>query len=148
MAHFAELDINNIVIKVHTACNIDIQNNGGELSEQAAKHFEKTTPLSSNGVKYVQTSYNNNFRKKYAAIDDYYDPIKDKFIIKRPYPSWTLDNNDDWKSPVNLPNSEYQKFEIRYIKWNENFLRWEAEDLNKNLLIWTPSSLSWTPAIS
>jgi len=131
MAHFAELDINNIVIKVHTACNIDIQNNGGELSEQAAKHFEKTASLSSNGVKYVQTSYNNNFRKKYAAVDDYYDPTKDKFIIKQPYLSWTLDNNDDWQAPISRP--------VTYL---DNIL---DPDNNPcpDLYIWNEESKTW-----
>ena len=61
MAHFAELDSNNIVIEVKKACNIDIQNNGGEQSEQAATHFKSVCPLSENGIKYVQTSYNDNF---------------------------------------------------------------------------------------
>ena len=40
MAHFAELDSNNTVLRVVVACNQDIANNGGEQSEQAAKHLE------------------------------------------------------------------------------------------------------------
>ena len=36
MAHFAELDINNKVLRVVVACNQDIANNGGEQSEQAS----------------------------------------------------------------------------------------------------------------
>jgi len=55
MAHFAELDSNNIVLKVVVACNQDIANNGGEQSMQAAKHFESIVPLSSNGDRWVQT---------------------------------------------------------------------------------------------
>jgi len=60
MAHFTELDSNNKVLKVVVACNQDIANNGGEQSVAAATHFESVLPLSSQGVKYVQTSYNSN----------------------------------------------------------------------------------------
>ena len=54
MAHFAELDINNKVIRVLTACNIDVQNNGGDQSEQAALHFGSLNKFTENGVKCVQ----------------------------------------------------------------------------------------------
>jgi len=103
MAHFAELDEDNKVLRVVVGCNQDIANNGGELSIEAANHFATVCPLSINGVKWVQTSYNNNFRKKYAATGDTYDLIKDKFIAPQPYPSWSLDNNDDWQAPVPYP---------------------------------------------
>ena len=85
MAHFAELDINNKVLRVLTACNQDITNNGGEQSEQAALHFQSLNQFSPNGVKWVQTSYNNNFRKQYAAINYTYDTIKDKFHLNDHY---------------------------------------------------------------
>ena len=58
MAHYAELDINNKVIRVLTACNQDIATHGGELSEEAANYFGTYTPFSENGVKWIQTSYN------------------------------------------------------------------------------------------
>jgi hypothetical protein len=80
MAHFAEIDSNNKVIRILVACNQDIANNGGELSEQAAKHFEIIAPLSPNGIKWIQTSYNHNFRKQYAGEGDTYDQVKDIFI--------------------------------------------------------------------
>jgi hypothetical protein len=132
MAHFAELDENNIVIKVQRACNIDIQNNGGELSEQAAQHFSTITPLSQNGVKYVQTSINNNFRKNFATIGDYYDPIKNKFIGPQPYSSWILDSNDDWQAPIarpvtyldNILDSDNNTCPDLY-DWNEESKTWQ-----------------------
>ena len=50
---------------------------------------------------WVQTSYNNNFRKNFAGIGYTYDPQRDAFIPPQPYPSWTL--NEDtccwrWRS--------------------------------------------------
>jgi len=128
MAHFAELDENNKVIRVVVGCNQDIANNGGELSEQAANHFAKVCPLSINGVKWVQTSYNNNFRKKYAATGDTYDLIKDKFIAPQPYPSWSLDASDDWQAPVPQPSlTEEQRLEGKFYSWNEENLSWDLK---------------------
>jgi len=136
MGHFAELDENNKVIRVLVSCNQDIANNGGELSEQAANHFATICPLSINGVKWVQTSYNSNFRKQYAGIGFTYDPIKDKFISPPPFASWNLDNNDNWQAPVPKPSlTEEQKLERKRYIWNEENLSWDLKSY-----IATPSS--------
>jgi len=121
MAHFAEIDLNNIVLRVNRACNQDIANNGGEQSEQAAQHFATVSPLSQNGIKWIQTSYNNNFRKQYAGIGYTYDSVKDKFISPQPYPSWLLDSNDDWQPPVPYPQNNNNQ----YYSWNENNKTWD-----------------------
>ena len=132
MAHFAEIDSNNKVLRVLVACNQDIANNGGEQSEQAAEHFKTVCPLSPQGVKWVQTSYNNNFRKKYAAIGDTYDPINNKFILPQPFPSWNLDENDKWQAPVPYPTTyNYTILNIDgspipdSYDWNENNQSWD-----------------------
>jgi hypothetical protein len=144
MAHFAELDINNKVLRVVVACNQDIVNNGGEQSEQAAKHFEKVCPFSEGGVKWVQTSYHGNFRKQYAAIGYTYDLVKDKFIIPQPFPSWILDINDDWKAPVPYPTIlTYEDGIIYSISWNEDEQKWIAEDKYRNKYEWSTQNLSW-----
>jgi len=144
MAHFAELDINNIVIRVLTACNQDIANNGGELSEQAAIHFQSLNNFSPNGVKWVQTSYNNNFRKKYAGVGMKYDSNLDMFIIQQPYPSWTLDSSGDWLSPVAYPTIiTYGENKPYIINWDENNLRWIAKNQENNDFIWDLNTLSW-----
>jgi hypothetical protein len=129
MAHFAEIDSNNKVLKVIVACNQDIANNGGEQSTQAAKHFESVVPLSSNGVAWVQTSYNNNFRKKFAGVGDTYDPVKDIFWNENsPYSSWTLDLNYDWQPPVAKPlkNTWGPNNAPLFVKWSEEKLNWVA----------------------
>jgi hypothetical protein len=105
MAHFAELDSNNKVLRIVVGCNQDVAENGGDQSEQAAKHFETTVNLSPNGVKWVQTSYNNNFRRQYATIDGYYDPDQDVFYGSKPYPSWILNSNKIWEAPVSKPEN-------------------------------------------
>ena len=144
MAHFAEIDLNNKVIRILVACNQDIANNGGELSEQAAKHFETIAPLSSNGIKWVQTSYNHNFRKQYAGEGDTYDPVKDVFIKIQPYSSWTLDLNNDWKCPIPHPSIITYGNNMPYsIDWDEPNQRWIGKDAELNEFVWIPSSSSW-----
>jgi hypothetical protein len=144
MAYFAELDINNKVIRVLKACNQDIANNGGELSEQAANYFSSYVPFSENGVKWVQTSYNHNFRKQYAGIGYTYDSIKDKFISSKPFASWSLDSNDDWQAPVTYPSVITYGDNVKYsISWDESNLRWMGKDNQQNSFTWSPDTSSW-----
>ena len=144
MAHYAELDINNKVIRVLTACNQDIATHGGELSEEAANYFGTYTPFSENGVKWVQTSYNNNFRKQYAGIGYTFDSIKNKFISPQPFASWSLDSNDDWKAPVGNPTvTTYGDNTPYFIFWDESNLRWTGKDDQNNTFTWSPETLSW-----
>jgi hypothetical protein len=91
MAHFAELDDNNVVIRVITFLNKEVNENGGDLSTQAENFV-----AARHGGRWKQTSYNGNFRKQYTGIGDTYDPVKDIFIKEQPFPSWTLDVNSDW----------------------------------------------------
>jgi hypothetical protein len=132
MAHFAEIDSNNKVIRVLVACNQDIANNGGEQSEQAAKAFEKVVPLSENGIKWVQTSYNNNFRKQFAGKDYTYDSVKNVFIKPRPFASWSLDSNNDWQAPISYPVTFTlsTSYPDSYL-WNEQNQTWDIEQIQE-----------------
>ncbi len=146
MGHFAEIDSNNKVLRVVNACNQDIANNGGEQSEQAAEQFKSVTPLSNNGVRWVQTSYNNNFRKQYAGINCTFDPVKDVFILPQPYLSWSLDANNDWQAPVAYPTvTTDQDGNMYLITWDEPNLRWIGANLESNMFAWIPESSSWIP---
>ena len=144
MAHFAEIDLNNKVLRVVTACNIDIANNGGEQSEQAAEHFKTVCKLSLNGIKWVQTSINNNFRKQYAGINYTFDSNKNKFIKPQPFASWSLDANDDWQAPVAYPTVTTYEDNVRYfITWDEANLRWIGTNKESSEFYWIPSTSSW-----
>jgi hypothetical protein len=131
MAHFAELDLNNKVLRVVVACNQDIANNGGEQSEQAAKHFETVCPFSEKGIKWVQTSYNSNFRKQYAGIGFTYDSEKNIFIKAQPYSSWSLDSNGDWQAPVPCPET-----------YTNGLVSQNGAPL-KDLYIWNEENQTW-----
>lgn len=73
MAHFAEIDDNNIVLRILVIDNSQ-ENRGQEFLADDLKL----------GGRWIQTSYNNKFRGKFAGIGDYYDEGKDLFIGKEP----------------------------------------------------------------
>lgn len=141
MAYFAELNSENKVLRVVKACNIDVQNNGGDQSESAAKAFQNVCPLSKDGVKWVQTSYNKTFRKNFAGIGYSYDSQRDAFIAPKPYNSWTLNENTCiWEAPVPYPSN----VDLYIIQWDENNQRWIGSPLDSNSIYkWNPVSNSW-----
>jgi hypothetical protein len=145
MAHFAEIDSNNRVLRVVVIDNLDVDSHGGDQSEEAASHVNNIVPLSDIGVKWVQTSYNNNFRKKYAGVNDIYDPVKDKFITPQPHPSWTLNTNDDWEAPIAFPSVvEYSGLPVREIIWDEDAQKWRGKyQEDRTDLEWNTNSNTW-----
>tara|TARA_Y100001951_G_scaffold101644_1_gene106886 strand:- start:421 stop:795 length:375 start_codon:yes stop_codon:yes gene_type:complete len=98
MAHFAELDESNIVKRVLVVNNADITDENGD--EQESIGIALLKKLFGADTVWVQTSYNRNFRKHFGGKGDFYDATKEKFIPSCPYPSWSLDENDDWQAPV------------------------------------------------
>jgi hypothetical protein len=116
MAHFAQLDENNIVTQVIVVANDELLLDGVE-SETKGVLFCKS--LFGEDTRWVQTSYNGTFRKNYAGIGSTYDPIADHFFAPQPYPSWTLDDNARWQPPTPYPSDG--KFYI----WNEATLSWD-----------------------
>ena len=80
MAHYARVDSNNVVTYVTPIPNEMITDeNGVEHEEWGLEHLYKTIP-DSVGNRWIQTSYNNNFRKKFAGIGYTYDEKLDAFI--------------------------------------------------------------------
>lgn len=75
MAHFAQLDENNKVLNVIVVANEDTLDENGNESEAVGIVFCQKLA----GGNWVQTSYNNNFRGKYAGIGDIYDSEEDVF---------------------------------------------------------------------
>ena len=119
MAHFAELDDNNVVLRVIVVGNKDTSTPDGVEKESIGQAFCERLL----GGRWVQTSYNNNFRKRYAGIGYTYDAALDAFIAPQPYPSWTLDNNTaDWVAPVSYPTDG------KLYAWNESTQSWDLVD--------------------
>ena len=116
MAHFAQLDENNIVTQVIVVHNNDCQINGIE-SEEAGVVFCKT--LFGANTNWAQTSYNANMRKNYAGIGYSYDSSRDAFIPPQPFASWVLNEETcRWEAPVAYPNDG------KSYNWDEATTAW------------------------
>jgi hypothetical protein len=102
MSHFAEIDNNNIVQRVIVAEQDFI--NSGAVGDS---------------FRWVQTSYNNNFRKNYAGKGYTYDKTRDAFISPQPYPSWLLDEDTcRWDAPIPYPDDD------KMYNWDEDTTSW------------------------
>jgi len=144
MAHFAELDGNNIVTRVTVVGN-DVTTAAGPLGDNDMHVDGETWCVNFfKGGTWKQTSYNNNFRKQYAGIGYTFDSAKDKFISPQPYASWALDGNDDWQAPVTYPTDTTDK----RISWDEDNQKWTATDDSDpvNNFNWDASGLTWVSA--
>ena len=120
MAHFAEIDANNVVLRVIVVGNKDTSDASGVEKESIGKAFCERLF----GGNWVQTSYNGNIRKRYAGIGYSYDPTLDAFIAPQPYPSWTLDANADWQAPVPMPDDG------KMYSWDEAAQSWVEVTMN------------------
>ena len=148
MAHFAELNSSNEVLRVIVISNEDVDANGGDLHADAETFVESIVPHSEDGTAWKQTSYNNNFRKQYAGIGDTFDASKNKFIKPKPFPSWSLDSNDDWKAPVTYPSHTTIGSLQVYISWDEDNQKWLGETFTGDPLVetnyqWDATNLQW-----
>jgi len=104
MSHFAKIDKDNIVTEVIVA-EQDFINSGGV----------------GDSFLWIQTSYNNNFRKQFAGVGHTYDKVNDVFIAPQPFDSWTLDASFDWQPPTAMPDDDKA-----YI-WNEDTKAWDED---------------------
>ena len=106
MAHFAEIDENNIVKQILVVDN--------SLEHRGADFLANDLGL---GGTWIQTSYNHNIRKQFAGIGYTYDQVNDVFIAPQPFASWSLDSNFDWQAPKPKP-------EDGFWYWNEEEGEW------------------------
>jgi hypothetical protein len=117
MAHFAELDSNNITLRVVVVADAECLGPDGIESEAVGVSFCQR--LFGEDTAWKQTSYNANFRKKYAGIGFTYDQARDAFIPPQPYPSWLLDEDTcNWGPPVPYPEDGL------LYRWDEGAASW------------------------
>jgi hypothetical protein len=121
MAHFAKLDENNIVVEVIRVNNEDMLVDGVE-SEQAGIDYLESLGFTG---RWVQTSYNGNFRKNYAAIGERYDEEKDAFMPVKLFSSWILNEETcKWEAPIPKPAEDPDGF---MFYWDEETLSWKGD---------------------
>jgi hypothetical protein len=123
MAHWAQIDKNNIVVSV-----IVTENNDDEGQGWISENLEGT---------WLKTSYNTRlgkhlfdgepFRKNFAQPGYYYDSNLDAFIPPKNYPSWILDEEScNWMPPIPYPESEGT------YEWNEETISWKEIDIEND----------------
>jgi len=123
MAHFAQLDSNNMVVQVIVA-EQDFIDSGAVGDPQ----------------QWIQTSYNTfagthrlggtPLRKNYAGIGYQYDAQRDAFIPPRPFASWQLDESTcQWQAPVPMPADAGQGDPPKFYRWDEPTVNWVEETL-------------------
>ena len=106
MSHWAEIDSNNVVLRVLV---------GDNGAPDEGESFMKSL-----GGTWVKTSYNGNIRKNYAGIGYTYDATRDAFIAPKPFDSWVLDEETcRWEAPVAYPTDG------KMYTWNEETTNWE-----------------------
>lgn len=130
MAHFAEINENNEVLRVIVVHNEDCLNQNGNECELTGIAFCQNLL----GGNWIQTSYNGNFRVRYAGIGMTYNLALDAFIPPKPYPSWILDESTaNWVAPVPMPEDARSPSNPDGVLygWDEAIGNWTIfEDLN------------------
>ena len=131
MAHFAQLDSNNVVTQVIVVSNDDTSDSNGVETESIGVAFcQKLLGAETN---WKQTSYNDNMRGNYAGIGYTYMSnvatlgvgSTDIFISQQPYASWTVGvNTAQWYPPANPGDApaltDDEQAAGKYYVWNES----------------------------
>lgn len=117
MAHFAQLDQNNIVVQVIVVNNEDTKDSTGTENELIGINFCKS--LFGSLTIWKQTSYNATIRKNYAGIGFTYDEGRNAFIPPKPFNSWILDEiTCCWQAPITCPADG------KLYTWDESAQQW------------------------
>jgi len=128
MAHFAQLDSNNVVTQVIVVSNDDTSDSNGTETESIGVAFcQKLLGADTN---WKQTSYNGNMRGNYAGIGyTYMENVAtlgvgstDIFISQQPYASWTISTSAaQWEAPITQPTlTDEQIAAGSSYEWNES----------------------------
>jgi hypothetical protein len=106
MSHFAEVDENNLVLRVLVGDNNDP---AGDEGYQWL--------LDNLGGRWIKTSYNSKIRGTFAGIGFTYNELEDIFITPQPYPSWIREGSF-WNAPTPMPTDG------KFYTWDEETLSW------------------------
>ena len=131
MAHFAQLDGNNLVTQVIVVSNDDTSDSNGVETESIGVAFcQKLLGASTN---WKQTSYNGNMRGNYAGIGYVYSTgvatlgvgSTDVFMPAQPYASWTVSTTAAQWEPPSTPGAaptltDEEVATNKYYVWNES----------------------------
>ena len=145
MSHWAEIDKNNIVIRVTAGDNNDP--NGDEGYQWLLDNL---------GGTWIKTSYNaksSGFRMNFASVGYTWDESNDRFIPPSPFSSFVLNEETaTWEAPIPYP------LDGKLYYWSEDELNWQEFVITEeettfvprpsypedgNLYIWDEESFTW-----
>ena len=118
MAHWAEIDNDNIVTRVLVVAD-NVEDGQAFLADELGLGgtWKKT---SYNTIGGVHTNGGTPFRKNFAGIGYTFDAAKDAFIPPKPFASWTLNNASClWEAPTAMPTDE------KLYTWDEETTSWK-----------------------
>ena len=163
--YFAELDSNNVVIRVMTAPEDIVSSPNDPAGETWCSNNIPNDPDISlidgiyPGVAWKQTyktAFDAATRWNYACIGGTYDPVNDAFINGQLYESYILNEKFQWSSPVaypttddlgnTLPRDAFYPDNLSII-WNENLLKWIGQRVVDGVQItktWDPNTSTWS----
>ena len=136
MAHFAQLDSDNVVTQVIVVSNDDTSDSNGTETESIGVAFcQKLLGADTN---WKQTSYNGNMRGNYAGIGYTYMSnvatlgvgSTDIFIAQQPHASWTISSTvAQWEAPITMPTlTDDQIAAMSYYTWDESAYQADTSD--------------------
>ena len=116
MAHFAEIDGSNIVLRVLVIADEHEADGENWCNALLGGTWKQTSYNTTEGVHLLGGT---PFRKQFAEIGGTYDVARDAFIPIQPYPSWTLNESTcKWEPPVAKPVDD------KVYRWNEDTTNW------------------------
>jgi hypothetical protein len=125
MSHWAEIDENNVVLRVLVGDNNEPDQGYQWLIDNLGGNWIKTSYNTRGGIHYnpetnePSQDQSKALRKNYAGVDYTYDEDRDAFIPPKPYDSWVLDEDTClWNSPVPYPTDD------KMYVWDENTISW------------------------
>ena len=161
MAHFAELDEDNIVIHLHIIGN-DIPTSNGPLGDNDM-HVDGETYcgklFKSESNTWKQTSFSGSFRGKFASKGDTYDAANNRFVGPKHFTSFVLNETAlIYEAPVAPPmGADGNQSIMQYlttddngdpltlfydVKWDEDNVRWRGiKDVGSSY--WNPNTSTW-----
>lgn len=133
MAHWAELDENNIVLRVLVTDNNDPNGDEGYkwLVDNLGGTWVKTSYNTRAGIHYTDGIPSDDqtkaLRGNYAGVGFSYDPILDAFLPPKPFDSWIVNEATyQWKAPIDYPDDG-----LNY-QWDESIVNWELVETEEN----------------
>ena len=121
MAHFAEIDSNNVVLRVIVVDNKDTSTPDGTEVESIGVAFCQRLF----GGNWLKTSYNGNIRKNYAGMGYTYNAGLNAFVPPKPFASWILNNDTAlWDAPTPMPSDAGTGEPPKRYTWDEATTSW------------------------